>query len=429
MVNLSSGQLDAFSLEGLIDLTKQTLFGPKTWSPLCPSPPSVARRQWLRVKNLDPRLRTISFDDDPLLLEALPLAGVPRMLPGGRYIMYHNAKKLECYSLVEEKLVWRYISSSAGDVVDTYTTDMMDYGRAVVIMVGLHYEGNPSIKFVETVRLDLNSYVSQSLLYAKIPKPVVEHGPNSPPALTILSICELTRPRVCGDFAAIILFPFRLIFILNIKTRLTTMFHLNDVRAEYDIALFPGYLAVLETTRCKISLKVWNTQALIDIGETARLEDVSPIMTIPFDNPTLQKRPRVCLSCHASPLESDTYTLWALVSTRDTTTAYYRRGTIVSKFELSLCPTPALRQTMLKYIDGEEYSIPPSSDISYTGHVGALDAEEGRMLILSLAHMPLPSKKGGVLGHRNLKHGQLSPYGIAEVLTEGADNIVVNYYN
>jgi hypothetical protein len=83
---------------------------------------------------------------------------------------------------------------------------------------------------------------------------------------------------------------------------------------------------------------------------------------------------------------------------------------------------------MLKHIDGEEHSIPPSSEISYTGHVSAFDAVERRMQILSLAHMPLPSKKGRVPGDRNPKHGQLSHYGIAEAFTEGTDKIVVNYY-
>jgi hypothetical protein len=207
------------------------------------------------------------------------------------------------------------------------------------------------------------------------------------------------------------------------------MFHLNDVWSEYDIALFPCHLAVLETSRRKISLKVWNIKALIDAGKTVRQEDVSPIITVPFDNPMLQKRPQVRLSCHASPLELDTYTLWAFVSTRDTTAGgYYRTGTVVSKFELSLYPYPALRQTMLKHIDGEEYFIPSSSEISYTGHVSAFDAVERRMQILSLVHMPLPSKKRGVPGDRNPKHGQLSPYGIAEAFTEGTDKIVVNYY-
>jgi hypothetical protein len=58
MVELLPGQqLDALPLETLIDLTKHTLFGPKTWSPLCLPPPSVSHCQWVRVKNLDPRLR------------------------------------------------------------------------------------------------------------------------------------------------------------------------------------------------------------------------------------------------------------------------------------------------------------------------------------------------------------------------------------
>jgi hypothetical protein len=151
MVDLLPGQqLDALPLEALIDLTKQTLFGPKTWSPLCPSPPSVAHQQWVRVQNLDPRLRADSLDDDdpllPLLQKTLPLGGVPRMLAGGRYIMYHNSKKLQCYDLVGQELVWTYISSWDGDVVETYTTEMMDHGRAAVIMVGLRHEEDPSMK-------------------------------------------------------------------------------------------------------------------------------------------------------------------------------------------------------------------------------------------------------------------------------------------
>jgi hypothetical protein len=177
------------------------------------------------------------------------------------------------------------------------------------------------------------------------------------------------------------------------------MFLLN---AEHDVVLFPGHLAVLETSRRNIFLKVWDTQALIDAGKIVRPDDVSPIITIPFENSMFQKRPRVRLSCHASPPERDTYTLWGFVSTRDTTAgAYYQKGTVISKFEVSLYPSLALSQTLLKHIDGEEYAIAPSSEISYTGHVGAYDAVERRMLVLSLAHMPLPSKKGGVPDYRN----------------------------
>jgi hypothetical protein len=60
--------------------------------------------------------------------------------------MYRNSRKLQCYDLVGQELVWTYISSLDGDVVETYTTEMMDHGRAAVIMVGLRHEVDPSVK-------------------------------------------------------------------------------------------------------------------------------------------------------------------------------------------------------------------------------------------------------------------------------------------
>jgi hypothetical protein len=58
-----------------------------------------------------------------------------------------------------------------------------------------------------------------------------------------------------------------LFFIINIKTKL---FALLLLKAEHDIVLFPAHLALLETNRHDIFMKVWNTQALIDAGKVVR---------------------------------------------------------------------------------------------------------------------------------------------------------------
>jgi hypothetical protein len=68
------------------------------------------------------------------------------MLPGGRYVLYHNAKKLECYIVAENRLVWMYVGTLDGTLVETYTAEMMDHRPVIVIIVGLRYEEDPSTK-------------------------------------------------------------------------------------------------------------------------------------------------------------------------------------------------------------------------------------------------------------------------------------------
>lgn len=88
------------SMQELIDLVKRIISGPETWSfgLAC----QVSRRVVLHPGFLD---------------GALTGASEAKLLPDGRYVLFKNRDRLECWDVVRDTLVWRHVSAIANHSV------------------------------------------------------------------------------------------------------------------------------------------------------------------------------------------------------------------------------------------------------------------------------------------------------------------------
>jgi hypothetical protein len=121
LINPFSGQsFQGFSVNELIDLTKRTVHGPRSWSTR-DSPPAVAHQIVLHPSI--PSEDIVDRDRAVLLF-------------GGRFVLFSYSGILKCWSVLEDRLIWEY-KGQGSSFVKEFSTQLVDEGQAVMIVIGV----------------------------------------------------------------------------------------------------------------------------------------------------------------------------------------------------------------------------------------------------------------------------------------------------
>jgi len=124
-----------------------------------------------------------------------PLLPNPRnkvwLLSGGQFLLASYRGELRCWSVADNRLIWQYTDPRPRSHVSGFAAEVVDEGRAVVIVIGSHMNQDPFLMFVEVVRLDLLHETPHSILLCDIP-----YMASTDPSF-------LSCTTVCGDFAVV----------------------------------------------------------------------------------------------------------------------------------------------------------------------------------------------------------------------------------
>ncbi|KAF8214138.1 hypothetical protein K438DRAFT_1927306 [Mycena galopus ATCC 62051] len=288
-----NGYLQDLSTEQLIDLVKRILDGPKSWAdthskshllgnaarrtinmfrklvrkspvqrPSLCAPPVEARRIVLHPVITGHALVLPTGREDPV-----------KLLPGGEYLFFTNSGCLGCWSVFEDRLIWKHTPSIDALVLD-FEVDLLEDGRAVILMCHRTWIA-PHI-FVEIHTLDLKTGISDLEL-------VSECGD-----IPIIAACVACS--VCDDIAVVHLIGREGgLLLINWRTHSRAMIsaHISQM------ALVPGCLVLALKSAC-------GTHELA----------VSPLALFPFWEPNdAVKEPSTRISVADLPLFSETIAL------------------------------------------------------------------------------------------------------------------------
>lgn len=119
-------RLHELATSELITLIKRLVKGPDSWSPSYPSAPVIARQQIFHpVIKLGPGI--------------LVWENEVKLLPGGKYALFNNWHRLECWNIAQDKLVWEHDSqwpcTNGKPSVLEFAVDLVDDGEAAVILI------------------------------------------------------------------------------------------------------------------------------------------------------------------------------------------------------------------------------------------------------------------------------------------------------
>jgi hypothetical protein len=219
----SESPLHQFSTEELIGLAKRIIQGPQTWSNSHSSGPLIARQEVLH-----PQIYL-----GPGVLE---WQNEPKLLSGGRYVLFNSRQTLECWSVAEDRLIWTHQSQWEFATVLQFAAEVVDDGQAAVILIGQRTTNDLEMRkkymqcfsrnrrtyiyvfnsVVEVVRLEFLSRTAQHLYSMRVPD-----TPHDNP---------FVRLRICGDIALLGVNITNQILLINWRTQSCIMLLVSTVR-------------------------------------------------------------------------------------------------------------------------------------------------------------------------------------------------------
>ncbi|KAJ7762440.1 hypothetical protein B0H14DRAFT_2633935 [Mycena olivaceomarginata] len=123
----------------MIAVVRRLLIGPQTWSPSnlgVDVVPEVSRKITVH--------RTIAADFNSWSI---------KLLPSGRYFLWHNSNGLECWSVTANRLIWT--DASANDWLEEYAADDTDANSLIVMICSLRRDAN--LLICEIVSVDVQT--------------------------------------------------------------------------------------------------------------------------------------------------------------------------------------------------------------------------------------------------------------------------------
>ncbi|KAJ7229530.1 hypothetical protein B0H12DRAFT_225125 [Mycena haematopus] len=115
-----------------------------------------------------------------------------KLLPSGRYVLFNNCERLECWNVADDRLVWRHTSPIEHAAVKNFAAEETDIESTIImIMVCIRtYPHNQDrLNYVEIVSVDLQTGTHNCLLTARAP----DSGHDN----------LFSDPVICGAFAAV----------------------------------------------------------------------------------------------------------------------------------------------------------------------------------------------------------------------------------
>ncbi|KAJ7608784.1 hypothetical protein FB45DRAFT_1067264 [Roridomyces roridus] len=361
--------LQESSVDELIQLVKRTVLGPDSWL----SGPRMSAVVAQRKIHLHPPMSS-SIDS------------MPRLLPSGRHVFLNNSTILECWSVAEDRLVWRHKPAVEYAQVLQYAVEEKPAEGSVVIMICERtFPPSPDVprsNYVEIIQLDLDTGGIMELLFTLLPGPTVVDNP-------------FYLPVICGAVAAVATSSSQAEYLfLNWVTRssLALTCTCDSPECLPQITLIPGHilfktynpftaqdeLLVAPLTALKPHWQPFlqqETGTLIawsrDIVFAADLTD----LTI-FSDPFLWKS-IARVSVFANPLKTDAYRVWVYyvplggetipASHRARHWVYFPRASAYQSYALTVataCQWQRCAPDMPPTLRNREHSL----GVTYAGH-------------------------------------------------------------
>ncbi|KAJ6472402.1 hypothetical protein C8R45DRAFT_411181 [Mycena sanguinolenta] len=117
--------LETLTTDEMIGAVRRLLTGPQTWSPQDPdsdSAPEVFKKITLHPIGTAPG--------------ALDLGNRAKLLPSGRYILFHDCgSSLECWNVNDVKMVWRYTTAIEHAEVYEFAAEERDIESVITILI------------------------------------------------------------------------------------------------------------------------------------------------------------------------------------------------------------------------------------------------------------------------------------------------------
>ncbi|KAF7353482.1 hypothetical protein MSAN_01537800 [Mycena sanguinolenta] len=155
--------LETLSTAGMIGIVRRGITGPQTWNPGQLDSEPVAEV----CKEI-----TLHPCSDPGNPAFPPSAYMAKLLPSGRYVLLTDWTTLECWNVVEDRLVWKHTSAVDSEHVRIveFAAEETDIESAVImICVRTHPPNGDRLNYVEMVRVDLQTGTHNSLLATRAP--------------------------------------------------------------------------------------------------------------------------------------------------------------------------------------------------------------------------------------------------------------------
>ncbi|KAF7351366.1 hypothetical protein MSAN_01568100 [Mycena sanguinolenta] len=234
------------------------------------------------------------------------------LLRGGEYILFCNHRTLECWSVRCSKLFWVYPKNGPKSTIQEYDADVIDGGAGVNIIVSERNRELGSSR-LQIVKLDFGSGISTPLFLSEAPRQ-----------------CRFSEPKICGDIAVVYFLEStrqssspnpRLI---NWKTK----DHLELTSPTFQLTVIPilNYILVLSNILPggpKVSIldnsafsSHWRNVAMHPTPNKVPISELEFLLqeSITFhDLPSLTLWGTIELFAYESPLQDETYRVWALM--------------------------------------------------------------------------------------------------------------------
>ncbi|KAF7352320.1 hypothetical protein MVEN_01195700 [Mycena venus] len=315
--------LSDLSTEQLIDIVKGVLRGPSAWTDTHPESRSsrvmvVVRRAVNVFRKLVRKPRLVPAPTAPLV-ESRRIAlhpeisfgmyweNKPMLLPGGKYMLFMSGARLECWSVFEDRLIWKHESSLDTSDVLIFDAELVEEDRAVVLTCQRTW-AQPFKNFVEISTVNMESGVSCLELVSRVP----DYAHDFP----------YVGCTVGGDTVAVYLFDW-IVLLVNWRTS-SRVLVLPDPSL-IAIELVPGYLVLSLQDSCgECRLTVGPVTPLASWEPNHSTEEPSAhitaadLSTSAYDSITLTGR--LCdttrLWVYESPLREGRFKVWLYTDSR-----------------------------------------------------------------------------------------------------------------
>ncbi|KAJ6459616.1 hypothetical protein C8R45DRAFT_1221341 [Mycena sanguinolenta] len=220
-------KLETLSTAEMIEIVQRLMTGPQTWSP--GELDSVAEIP--KKITLHP---TITADDS--------YWNVPELLRSGRYVLFINSYRLECWCAVDDRLVWTHTfpmeDMEPPMEVHGFAAEEAD-GDVTIMICFLASLNNMVARYVEIVQLDLQTGTHTSLLVTRVSD---SDHPRT-----------FSEPDICGALAAVCLSADWgdqcLYMIVNWREKSYIILGNDDPITQLHGALIPGHILLSDEDR------------------------------------------------------------------------------------------------------------------------------------------------------------------------------------
>ncbi|KAJ6563297.1 hypothetical protein DFH09DRAFT_1315482 [Mycena vulgaris] len=316
------------------NLVKRLIYGPDTWTPSDGGfMPEVSKEITLHPAIPNGR-------------EGLAGKNEAKLLQSGRYVFFNNWQVLECWSVTEDRLVWKHTSTiDSASVIAFAAEERVDRDSIILLICQRTFpQTGTRNNYVEIVELDVRKWTHTVLLIARSPHETYDH--------------LFSKPAICGTLATVAITP--------VQDR----FHIIDWKAQSSFILLctPRSPSLISLTPQYIVLKPASTEGEDQLNfisnDVLRLGVVSTELNEPFVFtevpesqipklftyyvPPTSFSPKHSkpfgwetfeyMSVHESPLQRGTYRIWLYVSAKKPGTPLHPSAAALCSYDVAISP-------------------------------------------------------------------------------------------